>query len=476
MKNRIIQAFTLLLLAFTFFACSTPKLSQKQSVQNMPEQFADRSDSVSSAQLSWREFFTDSNLVKLIDTALVNNQELNIINQRLNRSQFEIRSRKGEYLPFINFGAGAGLDKVGRYSRKGALEAITYIEPGEEFPEPLPDFMVGAFASWEIDIWNKLHNAKKAAVTEYLASAEGKKFATTQVVAEIAASYYELLALDNQLRIIERNLEIQTKALQIVKLQKKAAKVTELAVRKFEAEVFKNRSKQYKIRQDIVETENRINFLLGRFPQRVERSRLSYEEMQAQKMFVGTPIQLLESRTDIKQAELELAAAKLDVKVAKANFYPSLELNAAAGYQAYKTSYWLKSPESLLYGLAADLMAPLVNRNAIKAAYKGANSKQIQAVYEYEQTLLKAYIEVANQMAKVQNLASSYEMQAQQVEALNRSIQIANGLFKSARADYMEVLMTQRDALESEMELIETKQQQMDAMVNMYKALGGGWQ
>jgi outer membrane protein TolC len=168
-------------------------------------------------------------------------------------------------------------------------------------------------------------------------------------------------------------------------------------------------------------------------------------------------------------------SAKLDVRVAKAEFYPSLVIRAGVGYGAFNPQYIIKSPQSLLYSLAGDLMAPLINRNAIKANFYSANSKQVQAVYNYERAILRAHIEVVNQLSNIGNLKKSYDLKNKQVEALTQSIDISTTLFKSARADYMEVLLTQRDALESKMELVETKKQQMNAMVNMYQALGGGW-
>jgi outer membrane protein TolC len=248
-----------------------------------------------------------------------------------------------------------------------------------------------------------------------------------------------------------------------------------LAVRKFEAEVLKNQSLQYYIRQSITETENRINFLIGRYPQTVQRNSRTFNEMLPDSVYAGVPSQLLEYRTDIRQAELELAAAKLDVKVAKANFYPSLRLTGGLGLQAFNTAYLMTMPQSLIYSFAGELMAPLINRNAIKANYYSANSKQIQAIYNYEQTVLNAYTEVVNQLSNINNLAKSYDLKEKQVQALTESISISTILFKAARADYMEVLMTQRDALESKFELVETRKQQMNAMVNVYQALGGGW-
>ena len=246
-------------------------------------------------------------------------------------------------------------------------------------------------------------------------------------------------------------------------------------MRKFEAEVYYTQSLQYEIQQKITETENRIRFLTGRFPGPVPRNSRAFYQALPDAIHTGIPSQLLENRPDIKQAELELAAAKLDVQVARARFFPSVGISAAIGYQAFNPSYLIKTPESVLYSLAGDLAAPLVNRNAIKAAYVTAGAKQVQAVYNYERTILKAYTEVVNQLAKISNLEKIYALKAKQVEALTQSIGISNNLFKSARADYMEVLMTQRDALESKFELIETRMRQMNAMVNIYQALGGGW-
>ncbi|MDX5325261.1 MAG: TolC family protein [Bacteroidota bacterium] len=463
------------LIVLTFSACKTPDLGKMEPNQVTPETFNGSMDSTNSAQLKWREFFTDPYLVALIDTALNHNQELNITLQEILISRNEVRARKGEYLPFVGIGGNAGVEKVPRYTSKGANDATTDIEPGREMPDPLPDYMIGAYANWEVDIWKKLRNAKKAAVERYLSSIEGKNFMVTNLISEIANSYFELLALDNQLEIVQRNIQIQSNALEIVKIQKQAARVTELAVRKFEAEVYHTRSLQFDIQQKIIQTENRINFLVGRYPQPVARSPQAFTELVPDTIYAGLPSQLLQNRPDIRQAELELAAAKLDVKVARANFYPTLSLSAGVGLRAFDPAYLIKTPESMLFSLAGDIMAPLINRNAIKAKYYSANSKQIQAVYNYEKTLLKAYIEVVNQMAKIENLKKSYELKSKEVEALTESINISNDLFRSARADYMEVLMTQRDALESKFDLVETKMHQMNAMVNIYRALGGGW-
>ncbi|MCW2120912.1 TolC family protein [Flavobacterium sp. 7A] len=456
--------------------CKMPSVVQRTENKTTPEVFLNATnDTLNNAKTKWKNYFTDANLNALIDNALQNNQELNITMQELVIAQSEVRARKGEYLPFVNVGAGAGVDKLGRYTNMGASEANTDIMPGKETPDPLQDYKIGAFATWEADIWGKLHNAKRAAVSRYFASVDGRNFVQTNLIAEISNSYYELLALDNQLEIVKQNIEIQTNALVIMKLQKESARVTELAVRRFEAQVLKTRGMQYGIKQKITETENKINYLIGRFPQPIVRDHKMFESLIPAKVNAGIPSQLLENRPDIKKAEMELAAANLDIKVAKARFYPSVGISAGIGFQAFNAKYLVNTPQSLLYSLAGDLVAPLINRNAIKASYISANARQIQAVYNYERTIVNAYVEVANQLAKIKNMQQSFELKAQEVEALNQSVGISTDLFKSARADYMEVLLTQRDALESKFELIDTKKSQMNAFVDIYRALGGGW-
>lgn len=465
-----------LLLALIFHACAPP-LSKKTADSSTPESFQDTtSDTVTIAMVNWKDYFNDTCLIALIDSAIMNNQEMNIALQEINIAKFEVGAKKGEYLPTVNLYVGAGAEKVGRYTSQGANDANTDIAPGKETPEALGDFQVSLGFTWEIDIWKKLRNAKKSAVLRYLSTIEGRNFMLTNLIAEIASSYYELMALDNQMEIVKQNLELQKNALEVVQIQKDAAKVTQLAVTKFKAEVYKNRSLLFDLKQKIVRTENKINYLVGRFPDKINRQSQNFNELVPDTLVqTGIPSQMLENRPDIRQRELELAAAKLDIKVAKAEFYPSFRISADIGYQAFNIKYFLKTPESLLFNFIGDLVAPLINRKAIKAQYYSANARQIQAVYEYEKTILNAYTEVATQLSKIQNLNESYNLKRKQVEALDESIGLAQKLFRSARADYMEVLLTQRDAMESKIEMIETKKEQMLATVSVYQALGGGW-
>lgn len=426
------------------------------------------------AQMGWNEFFNDPMLSALIQEALCGNQELKILAQEVRIASLEVQARSGEYLPFVSLGAGAGVEKSSRFTRAGAVEENLEFEPGKSFPDPLPDFMVAANVSWEIDIWRKLRNARDAASLRFLGTQEGRNYVVTRLVAEVAENYYELLALDNRLLTLDKTIEIQQESLRIADLNKQAARGTELAVQRFQAEVRKNQSEKLIIQQEIVEVENRINFLLGRYPQHVERVSTEYIDLQMNALSLGLPAELLANRADIRQAERELAAAGLDVQVARARFYPSLALSAGVGYQAFNTRYLFSSPESLIYNAAGELVAPLINRRAIKADYLSANARQMQAVYDYQRTVLNAYTEVINQLAKVENYGQSIEVKKQQLAALEASVENASKLFQNARAEYMEVLLAQRDMMEARMVIIETKQQQLSGVVNAYQALGGG--
>jgi multidrug efflux system outer membrane protein len=456
-------------------SCKAPAVNTTTANRPVPASYGDSRDTANMSAIPWHDFFKDQKLVDLIDTALKNNQELMVTLQDIEIAKNDIRFTKGALTPTVGLRAGAGLEKVGRYTSQGAGDASTEILPGKEMPDPLANYTIGAYANWEIDIWKKLRNSKKAAVSRYLSTIEGKNFVMTNLIAEVASSYYELLALDSQMDIVKQNIKLQKNALEIVKVQKEAMRTTELAVQKFRAEVLASQSREFEILQQIKEAENKINFLLGRYPQEIKRDKSNFLTLAPLAVNSGIPSQLLANRPDIKQAELDLTAAKLDVKIARSEFYPSLDISAALGLEAFKPSYLFKIPKSLLYSLAGDIAGPLINRNAIKAEFNSANARQLQSMYNYQRVILNAYMEVSNELSRISNLEKNYDLKSQQVDALNRSIDVSNDLFKSARADYFEVLMTQRDALESKLELVETKRDQLNAVVNVYKELGGGW-
>ncbi|SFN21089.1 efflux transporter, outer membrane factor (OMF) lipoprotein, NodT family [Chryseobacterium oleae] len=475
--NKYIAAIAL---SLVLTGCRAPMATviKDEVKENLPQNFNQEEQqdaNTNSGTTPWRQFFTDPNLVSLIETALKNNQELLITLQQIEMAKSSVLAKKGKLSPTVSAGIGAGVKKAGRYTSEGAGDATTEIEPGREMPDPLGNFEGGLMANWEIDIWKKLRTEKESAVAHYLSTVEGKNFVLSSLVEEVADNYYELLALDNQLDIIQQYIKLQERALEISKIQKEAAAATELAVKKFEAELAKSKASEYTIRQDITEKENEINALLGRYPQPIVRAKESFMSTMPQTVYTGIPSQLLANRPDIKQAELELKAAKLDVQAARKEFYPSLEISATLGLEAFKPSYLVKMPESVAYKLVGELAGPLINKSAIKANFQTADARQIQSLYEYDKTILHAYLDVANLMSKVKNIDQYYQMKSQETKALDQSIDIANQLFRNSRADYLEVLLNQRDALDAKMELIEAKQQQLSTVVDIYKSLGGGW-
>ncbi|MFE7087552.1 TolC family protein [Sphingobacterium spiritivorum] len=472
--------FTAIAFALMLAGCKAPKATivKDEVKENIPLNFQSdgQQDTVqNSGTTPWRQFFTDPNLVALIETALKNNQELLITLQEIEIAKSGVLYKNGKLSPTVAAKLGAGVSKAGRYTSEGAGDATTEIEPGKEMPDPLGNFEGGLVANWEVDIWKKLRTEKQAAIAHYLATVEGKNFVLSNLIEEVADNYYELLALDNQLDIVQQYIKLQERALEISKIQKEAAATTELAVKKFEAELSKSKATAYTIHQEITEKENQINALLGRYPQPVVRTKESFMSTIAQPVYTGIPSQLLANRPDIKEAELELKAAKLDVEAARKEFYPSLEISAALGLEAFKPSYLVKMPESIAFGLAGELAGPLINKSAIKANFQTADARQLQALYEYDKTILNAYLDIANLMSKVKNIDQYYKMKSQETQALDESIEIANQLFKNSRADYLEVLLNQRDALDAKLELIEAKQKQLSTVVDIYKGLGGGW-
>lgn len=415
-----------------------------------------------SPQIVWKEFFKQNDIQGLIDTALKNNQELRVLEQEIMIANNEILFRQGEYWPKPRLGAEAGIEKTERFSTPDANDPVQFSK-------------FGLFASWEVDIWKKLRNATKSAYYSFLSSIEGRRFAVTHLISEVGNTYFELRALQKQLEIVEEYTKVIGQIRLMSEYQVLAAKSTALATKRFEAEVYKNQSRQFKIRQDIVQARNRLNTLLGRYPQDIIPSENDWFEMKLPMTATTVPAKLLENRPDIKQASFELEAAKLSVDVARARFYPALTIDAGVGYEQFNSKHFENPVNSVFYNAIAGLTAPILNRKGIRADYYTANNKQIQSIYRYEQALIRGYTDVVNQLNLLKNVSDAFTLKEKQVEALNQAVEFSNLLFKAARFDYIETLLTQRDRLEAQLELIELKKQQFSAQINLYQALGGGW-
>jgi outer membrane protein, multidrug efflux system len=473
-RHAIALAIVCSLLLLVLPSCGIPALRHADPAPGMPETFVGETNEETSAQVRIEEFFNDPTLTSLVEQALAGNQELRILAEAVQIASNEILARRGAYLPLMSLLAGVGLDKASSYTIEGAGLRDDPFRPGQFIPNPHGTFMIAGDLTWQIDIWRQLRNARDASALRYLGTIDGRTYVMTRLVAEVADNYYGLIALDNRLENLDLAVRLQERSLEVATAQKAAARGTELAVQRFAAEVKKNQSQKMIVYQDIIEVENRINFLLGRFPQHVDRSSPNFFDLELQALKVGIPPQLLLNRPDIRRAERELASAGLDVKVARARFFPAVVINGGVGYSAFNPRYLLVTPEALIGQIAGNLVAPLVNRKAIQAEYLTANARQLQAVYDYQRTIINAFVEVINRVAKVDNYRKSIEIKKEQLKALEASVAAANFLFQNARADYMDVLFAQRDLIEARMVLIDTKREQLSAVVNAFQALGGG--
>ncbi|UUO04692.1 TolC family protein [Blastopirellula sp. J2-11] len=468
--TNLVAFITLLILS----GCSIPCLRRADQGPILPPDFNGRTDAENSAHMGIVEFFDDPTLAELLTVGLVNNQELKIRNQEIQIANNEILARRGAYLPFITAGLSGGMERTSKFTPLGAAEEQLTYPVGGKFPDPLTNTRISADLFWELDIWRKLRNARDSAMQRYIEAIEARNYFVTQLVAETAKSYYELAALDKRLVFLNQTIQLQQQSLEVAKAQKDAARGTELGVQRFLAEVRKNESQLLIVKQDIIEVENKINFLVGRYPQPVDRQAWDFISLDSSMLQVGVPAQLLRNRRDIIAAEREVAASGLDIMVARANFYPRVAITAGVGFEAFNPRY-LFDPGAFIANAAGDLVAPLINKKAIQADYMNANARQLQAVYNYQRTILNAFTQVVNSMTKVENYRDSVALKQQQVRALEESVSVATNLFQGARAEYVDVLFSQRDLLEARTDLIETKQQQLSAIVSAYQALGGGF-
>jgi multidrug efflux system outer membrane protein len=455
-----------------------PDLRKPEPAPLPPESFNGAASSDTSAQLLVKEFYDDPKLLCLIDQALspVGNRELKVLDEEVQIASNEVLEQSGRYLPFATLGALAGLQRFSRYTEEGAgIYDDSYL-PGKYFTNPFGNYLGGLNLTWQIDIYRQLRNARDAAAQRYAAAIGRRNFFITRLVADIAENYYGLVALDKRLENLDLTIALQQQSLGVARSQFLFARVTELPVQRFQAEVRKNQSEKLIVYQDIIQVENRINFLVNRFPQPVERMTAEFYEffdMNIHDLSVGVPSQLLLNRPDIRQAERELEAAGLDVKVARVNFFPQLVINGNVALESFVMSH-LFEPQAVVGGIAGGLVGPFVNFRAIRAQYLSANARQLQAMYNYQRVILEAFTQVINRMTMVENYRKSIEIKKQQLEALIASVEIAMKLFQNARADYVDVLFAQRDMMDARKDLITTKREQLSAIANAYQALGGG--
>ena len=475
MKRRIYYTLIISFLMVAINGCSSLNTNLSIPDRQIPSRFQDQKSTTNIANINWRQYFVDALLLKLIDTAIANNLDLQMALQRIETSRSSIKLANGALLPRVGLNIGGSVRRFGLYTMDGAGNASTYITPGQIVPTNLPDIYLGLQASWEIDIWGKLRNQRKSAVSKYLSSIEGTNFVISNLVADVAIYYNELLALDNELDIIRLTIQKQHEALDVIKLQKEAGRANELAVQQFKAQLLSTQALEKKVLQQITETENKINFLLGRYPKPIQRAKEVLFKEIPQQISSGFPSELLANRPDVREAEFQIKATKFDVKAAKAAFFPNFNITAGFGFQAFNPEFLFMTPASIAYSVAGTIVAPLINKNALEAQFNTAKANQLTAMYNYQKTILNAYVEVANELSNIQNLQQINALKKQQSDVLKQSVETSKELYKYAKATYLEVLIAQQSALQSNLELIDVLKQKRIATINIYKALGGGW-
>lgn len=473
------QLFFLFLLPLMLgTACTALKNKPLPPAVKLPETNKSGLDTGDSLR-SVKAFFSDSTLVALIDTALKSNFDLLRAIQRIEYAKANYRASKAAFLPSLNVGASAGVDKFSKNTMNGLGNFDTNLSPnlsqGLGIPDPTPDYFLGLRSSWEIGIWGKYRNYKKAGYQRLLASEKGRHLVQTSLVSEVAEYYYRLLALDAELEIITRNLTLQQTAVDKIDVLKEGARANELAVQQFNAQLLDTKSLRLMKIQEIVAAENTLNAILGRLPQLIKRGKVIKEQTLPNQLYNGIPSHLLYNRPDVKQAEAMLAAASADVNVARAAFFPSLTINSYAGYNAFDASLLFK-PASVAYGAIAGLFAPVFNRYQIRSSYLRSQAERLDAFYIYQKTLVNGYQEVITNLNGIENYRNVYDLKTQEVDALRKAVSASNDLFFAGSASYLEVITARRFVLLSELEQTEAKKEELLFMVHLYRSLGGGWE
>lgn len=464
-------------------SCKMPQPATTPVVKSLPDSFPAGApasiDTAAIASISWRHFFTDPQLVSLIDSALHNNPDLWIAQERIRIAQAQLAMKRAALLPSVNGVVSAAADRYGDYTMNGVGNYDTNLSSNINRDQRIPvsptwDYFIGFRSSWELDIWGKLKDEKKAAAALLLATEKGRQYGITAIVAEVATRYYRLLALDNELAVLQKNIVLQQAALDVVKVQKEAGRATELAVHQFKAQLLHTQALQYATQQAIVTEQAALNLLAGRYPQDIARDTTFFKQELPGALQTGVPASMLTRRPDIQQAELELVAAKANVSAARKAFLPSLNITPYLGLNAFSANL-LFDGGSVAAGALAGLTAPIFAQNKLKAGHAIATAEQNQALYRYQQTLLQGFTEVVTQLHQVRNRRAAFALKQQEVTELTDAVSTVNDLYLTGYANYLELITAQKGVLEAELSLADERRQVLEGVIGLYRALGGGW-
>ena len=428
-----------------------PELSGVDSLYRVP---AMTEDTMSLADFSWKELFTDTVLQQLIEKGIANNTDLNIARLKVREAEALLTSSKLAYLPSVSL------------TPQGTIKSI-------EGNSPTKTYNLAASADWELDIFGRLTNAKREAKAVLEQSQAYKQAVQTQLIATIANSYYTLLMLDKQLDISRRTAEIWAENLRVMKALKKAGQTTEMAVAQIEASKLSVDASLLSLEQQTTEVENSLSSLLGVVPQRIDRSTLDMQSF-PDTLSVGVPLQLLQRRPDVRQSEAALAEAFYTTNRAYSAFYPAITLSGSAGWTNAAGAI-ISNPGEWLFSAVGALVQPLFNRGQNIANLKVAKARQEEALLTFRQTLLNAGTEVNDALLQWQVARRRLDLDRQQIISLQSAVRSSELLMRHSSQNYLEVLTARQTLLDAELSAVSDRFEEIQGVINLYHALGGGY-
>jgi len=460
----IIWAIFAILTGCKVQSIETPKDAVPQTYRNISSQ-----DSTSIADLEWKQFFTETALVQLIDSAVAKNNDLQIAQKNIESAQWQLKQSKWNNVPQLDFQINAASNRLSDNSLNG-LSTSSFLGKSH-----IEDYNAAFGLSWEADIWGKMRNRKRQALAVYLQSEEAKKAVQTLVVANVSKGYFNLLMMDAQLAVAKKNLVLNDSTIFVINLQFQAGQVTSLAKQQAEAQQLVAAKLIPELEQQIAIQENALSVITGTFPNSKKRGKILNDIALVENLAAGIPSSLVSRRPDVKSAELELQAANAKVGIAKAYMYPALNITAAGGTNAFEISNWFNIPASLFGTVAGSLTQPILQNKKLRTQYEVAKIEREKAVIQFRQSVLVAVGEVSDALVSIEKLKTQYEISSQRVKVLQTAVKNADMLFKNGMAGYLEVITAQGNLLQSEIELAYLKKSRLEANIELYRALGGGW-
>ncbi|SHN13234.1 efflux transporter outer membrane subunit [Chitinophaga sp. CF418] len=457
-----------------FAACRVGRNYERPAL-TLPAQYSDTAVAANTtadssiATIEWKQFFTDTTLQGLIGRALSGNYDLQLALKRIETAQAYLKQAKLGWLPAVNLQAAASTSIPSKNSLNGtSLNSFLHTDHIE-------DYSLSGGLSWEIDVWGKIRRRKEAALASYLETYEGMHAVQTGLVADIANSYYNLLMLDAQLNIARSNVSLSDTIVQMIRLQKTAGEATELAVQQAVAQRQTAALLIPQLEQAKAIEQNTLRILAGELPGTIAYTSTLTGTPVREMLPTGVPAALLSNRPDVRAQEMALKAANAEVGVAQASMYPSLNITASGGVNAFKASEWFTLPSSLFGTVAGSITQPVFQRGQLKANLEVAKIQREQAVIRFRQITLDAVGEVSNSLIKLDKLKAQQQIASDQVNTTQLAVVQARMLFRSGMANYLEVVTAQGRSLEASLTQADIVRQQLSASVELYRSLGGGW-